>query len=164
MSGKFGFPRASKSAEWFTPPWVFSELQISFDLDPASPVDYMTFVPAIHKLTIKENGLTAPWSGCVWLNPPYGAQTGGWMRRFREHGHGIAMVFSRTDANWFQQMLCAADAVLFLSGRVAFIPGPENELKRGRCGAGTAMFSMGDDCTEALLRLAYRGKWIKLKG
>jgi hypothetical protein len=87
-----------KSVEWYTPAWIFNELGMSFDLDPSSPHNMETAVPATTKYTIFDDGLTKPWFGRVWLNPPYGPETGAWMSRMADHGNGLALVFSRTDA------------------------------------------------------------------
>lgn len=160
MSGMFGEDVARpghKSVEWYTPGWIFDAMAIDFDTDPASPHDMPSAVPAATKYTVFDNGLAQPWRGRVWMNPPYGPTTGQWVDRFIDHGHGIALVFSRTDASWCQKAMRAADATLFLSGRIDFIPGKENQHKRSRAGAGTVMFAMGADCVAALDRLSNQG-------
>jgi len=164
MSGLFGTAISrtkKKSVEWYTPKWIFDELDIEFDLDPASPFDHETFVPAARKLTVFDNGLATEWHGRVFMNPPYGPETGFWMRRFIDHGNGIALVFSRTDASWFQQAMQSCSAVLFISGRIEFVPGHENKHKTDRVGAGTAMFAFGERCSLALLRLKDHGVFIR---
>lgn len=163
MSGMFGERREApkhKSVEWYTPKWIFDALAIQFDLDPASPWDFETHVPAATKYTVFDDGLKKPWFGRVWINPPYGTSTGMWMRRMIEHNNGIALVFSRTDAAWFQEAMRKASAVLFMEGRVEFIPGHENRHKKGRAGAGTALFAFGIDCQLALHKLESRGVLI----
>ncbi|MBK5571300.1 DNA N-6-adenine-methyltransferase [Ensifer sp. SSB1] len=167
MSGFIGEPRISparKSVEWYTPKWIFDELGISFDLDPSSPHDMETAVPAAKKLTIYDDGLKTQWAGRVWLNPPYGPATGTWMGRMSAHGNGIALVFSRTDASWFQDAMRKATAVLFMAGRVSFVPGRENLHKAGRSGAGTALFAFGEDCANALARMSARGIFLRMDG
>lgn len=164
MSGMFGERRDApsyKSVEWYTPAWVFDALDLTFDLDPSSPHDMETAVPAAVKYTIYDDGLKKPWFGRVWMNPPYGPDTGFWMRRMIDHGNGIALVFSRTDATWCQEALRAADAVLFLAGRIDFIPGRENQHKKSRAGAGTVMFAFGPQCARALERLGDRGIYFR---
>jgi len=164
MSGLFGEDikrDKHKSVEWYTPGWVFDELGIHFDLDPASPADMETAVPARIKYTMFDNGLLKPWIGSVWLNPPYGRSTPTWMGRFIEHGNGIAMTFSRTDTEWCHKAMRAATAFLFLRGRIDFVPGKENEHKRSRAGAGTVMFAMGDRCAVALSNMKHRGFYIR---
>lgn len=147
-----------KSVEWYTPAWVFEALGISFDLDPSSPHDReLPWIPAKRRYTVFDNGLAKPWSGRVWLNPPYGEQTEFWMRRMADHGNGIALCFSRTDTEWFHETIASADAVLFVKGRIDFVPGAENEHKKSRSGAATAMFAWGSACVTALERLSSRG-------
>lgn len=163
MSGAFGMEREHskhKSVEWYSPGWVFDGLELTFDVDPCSPFDMETVVPARVKYTVFDDGLAQPWYGRVWLNPPYGLDTALWMQRMIEHAHGIAMVFSRTDAAWCQDALKSADAFLFLSGRVNFIPGLENQHKKSRSGAGSVMLAWGEDCVAALKKLSCRGVFV----
>ena len=163
MSGMLGEKRAHlthKSVEWYTPAWVFDALSIDFDLDPASPHDMESAVPAKTKYKIFDDGLKKPWFGRVWMNPPYGKDTPFWMRRMIAHNNGIALVFSRTDTAWCQEAMAACSAMLFVSGRIQFDPGLENQHKKSRCGAGTVLFSFGDESTIALKRMSDRGVFI----
>lgn len=164
MSGMFGETRQApthKSVEWYTPSWVFDALSIDFDLDPSSPHDMETAVPASVKYTVFDDGLKKPWFGRVWMNPPYGPDTGFWIRRMIDHGNGIALVFSRTDASWCQEAMRAATAILFMAGRIDFVPGLENQHKKSRAGAGTVLFAFGGECAIALERLSDRGIFIR---
>lgn len=150
--------RNRKSVEWYTPPWVFEELALTFDLDPSSPHDVdLHWIPVKRRFTIFDNGLAKAWSGRVWMNPPYGEETEFWMRRIAAHGNGIALVFSRTDTEWFHAAISTADAVLFFKGRIDFVPGTENCHKKSRSGAASVMFAFGSDCAAALTRLSHRG-------
>ncbi|OGB58413.1 MAG: hypothetical protein A2503_10020 [Burkholderiales bacterium RIFOXYD12_FULL_59_19] len=165
MSGMFGDARVHpkhKSVEWYTPAWIFAALGLTFDMDPCSPHDMESMVPAAIKYTVFDDGLKRHWAGRVWLNPPYGPDTGVWVKRMAEHRCGIALVFSRTDASWFQAAMRSADAVCFLAGRVEFIPGHENKHKKSRCGAGTALFSWGFDCVQGLRKLGDRGVFLEM--
>ena len=152
----------TKSVEWYTPEWIFTLLDIDFDLDPASPHDFMSQVPAKTKFTVLDDGMSRPWHGRVWLNPPYGKSTPLWVERMVKHGNGIALLFSRTDAKWCQKAMVAADGILFLSGRIKFIPGRENSHKKGEAGAGagSVMFAFGDDCAIALQKMKHLGYYI----
>ena len=163
VSGLFGteIKRSHhKSVEWYTPKWIFDDMGITFDMDPCSPLNHETFVPAEKKLTIHDNGLTSKWIGKVFLNPPYGTQTARWMGRYLEHGNGIALVFSRTDSVWFQKCFQRSDAILFFAGRIDFIPGHENKHKKSHSGAASAMFALGEECIEAVKRLRDKGTLI----
>lgn len=160
----FGSARTAprhKSVEWYTPAWIFDALALTFDVDPCSPHDAESAVPARIKFTVFDDGLKQSWTGRVWLNPPYGRSTPFWMRRFIDHANGIALVFSRTDAQWCQDALRTADACLFIAGRIEFVPGKENQHKRSRAGAGSVMFAYGDDCAAALSRLSSHGVYLR---
>lgn len=161
MSGFIDSPRSKgKSAEWYTPKWVFDELGIDFDLDPSSPHDMESMVPAAKKYTVFDDGLGKDWCGTVWLNPPYGKETPFWLDRMIDHANGIALVFSRTDARWCQKSMKSCDAMLFIGGRIEFIAGLENQHKKSRCGAGTVLFAWGDRHVKALSKLRDRGVFL----
>lgn len=152
-----------KSVEWYTPAWIFDALGLKFDMDPASPHDMATPVPAAEKLTVFDDGLRSQWRGLVWLNPPYGRKTELWIRRMIDHGRGLCLVFARTDAKWSQEAMRAASAALFFAGRIQFIPGNENAHKRSRCGAASVLFAFGDEAAIALKRLSDRGVYVELR-
>ena len=149
-----------KSVEWYTPKWIFDELGAEFDLDPCSPHDMESEVPAKTKYTVFDDGLSKEWSGSVWLNPPYGKETPFWMSRMVNHNNGIALVFSRTDTIWCQLAMKNCWSMLFINGRIQFVAGLENQHKRSRSGAGTVMFAFGEDMAIALERMSDRGIYI----
>ena len=82
--------------EWYTPAWMFRAIATEFDLDPCSPGVPPSSVPAKRHLTKAENGLTAEWSGSVWLNPPFSGKRP-WYERLVQHGDGIALMPARTE-------------------------------------------------------------------
>ena len=88
----------------------------------------------------------------MWCNPPYGAMTAPFMRKMHEHRNGIALVFARTDTEWFHAYAAKADAILFLQGRLAFVPSGETEGRSG-AGAGSILVAWGLPCVEALERV-----------
>jgi ParB-like chromosome segregation protein Spo0J len=83
---------ASGSAEWYTPaPYIAAvrELLDGIDLDPASCAQANETVQARHYYTEADDGLSQPWAGKVFLNPPYGHHLGQsnaarWSRRLLE--------------------------------------------------------------------------------
>lgn len=113
--------RRGPSVEWYTPPEVFAGLGIRFDLDPAAPPGGVPWVPAKRSFSRADDGLRQPWHGRVWLNPPYGRSIGPWLDRLIAHGNGLALVFARTDARWFQKAARQATAICFISGRLRFV-------------------------------------------
>ena len=60
-----------KSDEWLTPPEIIKALG-EFDLDPADAF-YTPFKTAKKSIVkyLKYDGLIDPWSGRIWLNPPF---------------------------------------------------------------------------------------------
>ena len=85
----FRFPvQGRETDERYTPKWIFDGLGLTFDLDPAAPVGGGDCVPTRHRYTVEDDGLSLPWFGLVWLNPPFSESTL-WADRFREHNNGV---------------------------------------------------------------------------
>ena len=105
--------------EWLTPPELIRALG-EFDLDPCAPID-RPWNTAKHHYTVEDDGLSKPWFGRVWLNPPYGTETPRWMAKLRDHGDGVALIFARTETRtFFESIWGFAEAVMFLRGRLTF--------------------------------------------
>lgn len=143
------------TVEWYTPPAIVDALGFSktgrrFSMDVCSPGAEKTHVPADKHLTIVEDGLTTPWHGTVWMNPPYGKELPTWMGKLAAHGDGIALVFARPDTKWFQAALEKATVVCFIAGRIKFIDGRTGQVA-GSPGAGSALFAFGDTAASAVL-------------
>lgn len=145
---KFCEPK-SESQEWYTPPYIFQALGITFDLDAASPgLDKTPWIPAKEAYTITDNGLEKPWFGHVWCNPPYGLQIPLWIKKMNEHQDGIMMLYSRTDTRWFQQEIHQAHLACFVSGRIRSIRG--DGYSEGIPGCGHMLAAWGEECVTAL--------------
>ncbi len=154
-------PNQGKSNEWYTPPAVFEALGLRFDLDPcAPPFPAANWIPADGRFTQDDDGLSLPWEGRVWLNPPYGREAAAWMRRMRDHGNGVALVFSRTDVKWWHDVAPSASAVCFIRGRLTFIAGA-GQSAPGNSGGPSALLAWGESCADAVARsglgIVYRG-------
>lgn len=150
--GKFGFvhEQHNENVEWYTPPFVFQALGVRFDLDPCSPGVDKSHVPADRHYVLPGNdGLVDPWYGFVWCNPPYGRQTGQWLKRLSDHGNGIALVFSRTGSRWFQDVAGTCSSVVFIAGRVKFVSGATGQ-QSGNAGADSMLLGWGSQADAAL--------------
>lgn len=141
----------AETVEWYTPPGLFDALGLRFDLDPAAPKGGLDWIPARRFLSIEDDGLSLPWEGRVWLNPPYGPHTAVWLERFIEHGDGLALVFARTDTEWFHRCAIAADALCFVRGRLTFVR-PDGDRSTSNAGAPSLLIACGDECVAALDR------------
>lgn len=142
-------PNQGKTSEWYTPPHVFDALGLQFDLDPCAPQGGVPWIPATNHYATPQNGLVLPWHGRVWLNPPYGKETGLWVKRLAEHGDGIALVFARTDVRWWHDVVPMASAVCFVEGRLTFVAGA-GQSAPGNSGGPSALIAYGDDCAQAV--------------
>ena len=137
-----------KNDEWLTPPEILSTLG-SFDLDPCAPVCRPWPTAAAH-YTATDDGLSKPWTGRVWCNPPFGREAVKWLRRCAEHGDAIALVPARTEtAMFYETVWPAADAVLFIKGRPHFhyVDGRRAPFNSG---APIALIAYGETNAEAL--------------
>lgn len=105
--------------EWLTPPEIVQALG-AFDLDPCSPVVRPWDTAAQH-YSREHDGLSQPWAGRVWLNPPFGREAVKWLRKLVAHGDGVALVPARTETAMFYECIWSvADAVCFMKGRPHF--------------------------------------------
>jgi hypothetical protein len=140
----------NENVEWYTPRSVFDASGVRVDLAPCSPGGGKCFVPALKHYTVEDDGLRQPWGGFVWCNPPYGRHTRVWLERMRDHGDGIALVFSRTGSSWFQEVAHTASSVVFVSGRIKFVSAVTGE-PAGSAGADSVLLGWGSMADEALL-------------
>jgi phage N-6-adenine-methyltransferase len=151
----------NKSVDWYTPPWVFQALNLEFDLDPCQPVGGIPWIPAKKFYTLEDDGLSSPWHGLVWLNPPYGKHTKDWLHKMHTHRNGVALVFARTDCAWFHDYCSNADAILFLRGRVRFVDG-HNATAGGGAGSGSMLIAWGEESVDALELNKHLGMFVKI--
>lgn len=146
---------AGASDEWYTPAYIFDALGVRFDLDVAHPP---TGTSCPHADNLFAGGsLESPWSGFVWMNPPFGARNGltPWLDKFFAHGDGVALTPDRTSAPWFQESWPRADAVLFVREKIKFIR-PGGSVGK-QPGTGTTLWACGSRGVKALERAASPG-------
>lgn len=131
-----------RTDEWLTPPEIIKGLG-PFDLDPCAPIAGRRPWPtATLHYTADINGLAQPWpmESFVWLNPPYGppAVVTPWMQKMMQHGHGIALIFARTETDMFFRFVWdTAAGVLFIRSRLHFYSiGDDGKAERAKANAG----------------------------
>lgn len=151
---------AADTDVWLTPPYILKALG-EFDLDPCAPVERPWRIARQH-YTKADRGLSMPWHGRVWLNPPYGSEAAHWLKRLAEHGDGIALIFARTEtAYFFDHVWGAADALRFLRGRVKFHY-PDGRQCPTNAGAPSVLVAYGVVNAAVLSSCDLDGKFVAL--
>ena len=149
--------------DWQTPPHILEALG-EFDMDPCASANQVHRT-ARAMLTKDEHGsgLLCRWIGRVWCNPPYGRTVGEWLDRLAAHGNGIALIFARTDTEWFQAVCFGkADGILFLAGRVAFIK-PDGKVASHNSGGPSCLVAYGQYNASVLANCKLPGMYVGLK-
>lgn len=117
---------SSKRQDWATPWRLFEILnrEFAFTLDAAASTSNRT--SCLRHLFVEHvDGLTVPWTGSVWCNPPYGRRLGDWVEKgYRESsmcGTSVVVMLlpARTDTSWWHDY-CLKGEIRFLRGRLAF--------------------------------------------
>ena len=152
---------AALKEEWLTPRYIQEPLGI-FDLDPCAAINQPWRTAQVH-LTINHDGLSKPWHGRVWLNPPYGRKTGEWLARLADHGNGIALIFARTETEmFFEHVWNKADALLFIEGRIHFCHA-NGTPARANAGGPSVLVAYGLTNVGILRNCSIKGKFIRLE-
>jgi hypothetical protein len=161
-------PASTRTDEWLTPPAVLGALGV-FDLDPCAPI-VRPWPNARHHYTVADNGLTLPWAGRVWCNPPYSrAVIGRWLGRMAAHGSGTALIFARTEtSSFFRFVWESATALLFLRGRLDFCTITGRPARRpsgaaANSGAPSVLCAYGADDADVLALCGLNGAFVPLR-
>jgi phage N-6-adenine-methyltransferase len=154
--------KARPSDCWLTPRSLIEALN-PFDLDPCAMV-HQPWRTAERMFTILDDGLTQPWVGPTWCNPPY-SNPRPWLAKLADHGDGIALVNAATGTRWFHDYIWdRADAVLFLKGRLTFCL-PDGTPAPASNPSPSVLVAYGTQNVAALRRYAreHGGRFIDLR-
>jgi hypothetical protein len=135
------------SDDYYTPPELFNTLGLIFDVDVCAPQGGIPWIPAQTHYSLKDDGLTQPWHGRVWCNPPY-SKPGPWMDRFTEHHNGVALV-QVSKGGWCLNLWNSADGLVLLDPKFKFI----HNDKRAGIYMPVMLVAYGDDNVNAIARL-----------
>ena len=122
---------SSTNHTWRTPGWLLQNLYNvfgEFDLDPCSPnkTKANASVRARIYYTEADDGLSLPWFGTVFVNPPYGKSLRLWTSKAQDEvliGNAntvVGLIPSRTDTTWWHQDIASSATIFFLRGRLSF--------------------------------------------
>ncbi len=128
---------SSATHTWQTPSWLLEVLKRNFgifDIDPCSATKRRRAASVSAKLlfTEEDDGLSLPWHGKVFVNPPYGRRLGLWTAKARSEfiaGNTaliVALVPARTDTRWWHRDILEEATIVFLKGRLRFGEGKES--------------------------------------
>jgi phage N-6-adenine-methyltransferase len=133
--------------DWYTPPYIIEAIGLTYDLDPCAPKGGVPWIPAAAHYSLDDDGLSQPWHGRVWLNPPY-SKPYPWVERLAEHGDGIALVPADTSTRGWHRWVVSAEVVLFLRDRVQFVQPGNDNVTSARF--PSALVAFGEVCAVAV--------------
>ena len=153
-SARAGNGMHNNDDEWYTPPNVVEacrEALGGIDLDPASNAHANKVVKATRYFTAEDNGFEQPWTGRVFLNPPYSQIAGKaeFIAKLADsHGAGdvtaaCVILSCDTSAQWFDPLRGRHDALCLIRLRVRFYkPDPD---RTDSPGTGNSIVYLGPD-------------------
>lgn len=151
---------------WLTPPGILDALGgwQSFDLDPCAPPRPWPWPTAWHMNSEADgDGLGIDWEGRAWLNPPYGRVIGKWLAKLADHGNGTALIFARTETDFFRrQVWDRASGLLFLQGRLHFHMA-DGTRASFNSGAPSVLCAYGADDMDRLAAADLEGAFVPLR-
>jgi hypothetical protein len=160
MSSHYLHNNTFERTEYLTPPFILKALG-PFDLDPCAPKVRPWKIAAKH---YTEDGLSKPWSGLVWLNPPYGKKNAerSWVEKLMRHGNGIALLFSKPETRLWQEVIFpATDGFLFIDRRLSFY-NTDGSATQGTFGS-SVLIAVGPEALKRLEKSKIQG-FITYKG
>jgi len=143
----------SGNFEWYTPLEIIEaarEAMGGIDLDPASCEYANEAVRATKFYTKEDDGLTRPWAGNIWLNPPYAkdlidAFIDKLVADRKHYKQAIILTHNCTETKWFCRLVDIASAGCFPRGRLHFRSQDDRDKTAAGPLQGQALMYIGDD-------------------
>jgi phage N-6-adenine-methyltransferase len=122
---------SATSETWITPKELLEPLYSvfgAFDLDPCSPTSNARTAPVRAKVyyTEADDGLSLPWFGTVYMNPPYGRSLHHWTAKAKaeiKQGNAevvLGLIPARPDTTYWHRDVAGSASIFFLKGRLKF--------------------------------------------
>lgn len=108
-----------------TPKYIFDKISsiFNFSLDVCALPEN---AKCENYYTPKDDGLSKPWRGGVWCNPPYGREISSWVKKAYEESQKecnsfvLMLLPARTDTKWWWEWVQGKATLFFIKGRVKF--------------------------------------------
>ena len=144
-----------KERDFFkTPEPIWRALGV-VDLDPCAAED--THIGRVnYALERGEDGLTLPWVGFVYCNPPF-SQKERWAARMAEHGNGLLLLPERGSAPWFGPLAMLVGRYWVMGKKINFIGGPSSN------NLGSVFFPFGAEALNRLMASGLPGHLVEPK-
>ena len=149
----FGVDDALDTDAWYTPPWIFDGLGVTFDLDVSAPAEHLTWLPARQRYTVADDGLALPWHGLVWCNPPY-SDPAAWCRKWASHPDGFLLIRADLSTGGPFAAMSAATSLYVPAKRIQFVNGQGGGT--GAVNFSSVLLGRGTVADAALVRLSQR--------
>lgn len=115
---------SSKTDLWSTPQDFFDKLndEFHFTLDVCAMPEN---AKCEKYYTPDDDGLSQPWDGVVWCNPPYGRDIRKWILAGQvaskcRKSTVVMLLPARTDTRWFHDLILGKSEIRFIRGRLKF--------------------------------------------
>lgn len=149
----------ARTHDWITPKFIIDALG-TFDLDPCQ-CPTQPWPCAKEGIVRPQDGLSEPWFGRVWVNPPYSVHASNWLAKLARHGCGTALVFARTETEmFFDHVWGVASAILFLEGRLHFHY-PDGRRAEANAGGPSCLIAYGEHDAEKLAASGLPGALVR---
>jgi len=155
-----------RTDEHLTPRYILDavlECLGGIDLDPSSNSRCCPHVPAARHFTRGDDGLSQPWDGRVFLNPPFGRDVDRWFQKLAAEycaGRTVAAVVlwkSATETRAWRILTGSANVICFPTRRIDF----EGEGPRTGSTFSPALFYVGREHTRFARAFAPVGEiWV----
>lgn len=126
--------RWNPRSEWYTPRWLFAELdrEFHFTLDPCAIPESAL---CARFYTPDDDGLIQPWApGVCFVNPPW-THAAKWVAKAADEARlgatVVLLVPSRTETDWWHDLVWGKAEVRWIRGKLSFKDGYAS-LRAGR--------------------------------
>jgi phage N-6-adenine-methyltransferase len=119
---------SSETDNWATPQDFFDRYNAKhhFEIDVCATAEN---AKCARFFTVEDDGLSQPWTGTCWMNPPYGREIGRWMAKawesFLSGATVVCLVPARTVTTWWHDY-CTKGEIEFIQGRLRFGGSPNS--------------------------------------